>query len=215
MFVLELQWDNPKVLCGIFKNPGMVHEDNQGVIALIVDPQIWPCTKHIAIKYHHFRSFFAKGDVVIKHIDTKGIISDILWSHCTLSCLYIYAKILIVVVKRHPYSWWIMMIHMWSRYLTNIQEESVKTKAQYNEFMIKADWWFTITNIGKNMNKHLKGGENIYIEYVWKVFIIRLNRIKRGGVVFFSKLIIFIFIISNHCRSSKEGSLFPIQDNCV
>ena len=36
-----------------------------------------PCTKHIAIKYHHFRSFIANGDVEIKHVDTKEHKSDI------------------------------------------------------------------------------------------------------------------------------------------
>ena len=30
-----------------------------------------PCTKHIAIKYCHFRSFVANCDVEIKHIGTK------------------------------------------------------------------------------------------------------------------------------------------------
>ena len=33
--------------------------------------------KHIVIKYHHFQSFVANGDVEIKHVDTKEYIADI------------------------------------------------------------------------------------------------------------------------------------------
>ena len=36
-----------------------------------------PHTKHIAIKYHHLRSFVANGDVEIKNVDTKEHIKDI------------------------------------------------------------------------------------------------------------------------------------------
>ena len=61
----------------IFENPVTVHEDNQGSIALTVTPKIRPCTKHIAIKYHHLQSFVANGDVEIEHIDTKEQITAI------------------------------------------------------------------------------------------------------------------------------------------
>ena len=33
--------------------------------------------KHIAIKYHHFRSFLTNYDAEIKHVDTKENIVDI------------------------------------------------------------------------------------------------------------------------------------------
>ena len=33
-----------------------VHEDNQSCIAMAENPKFTPRTKHIAIKYHHFRS---------------------------------------------------------------------------------------------------------------------------------------------------------------
>ena len=79
-FVLKLRGDTPTVLCSLFEKPVMprtVYEDNQGVIVLEVYLQMQPCTKHIAIKYHHFRSFVVNGDVKIKHVDTKGQIADI------------------------------------------------------------------------------------------------------------------------------------------
>ena len=76
-FVLKLQGGTPAVLCSIFKNPVTVYKDNQGTIALTVSPQIWPRTKHIAIKYHHFWSFVANGEIDIQHFDTKEQIKDI------------------------------------------------------------------------------------------------------------------------------------------
>ena len=36
-----------------------------------------PCTKHIAIKYHHFQRFVTNADVKINHINTKEQITDI------------------------------------------------------------------------------------------------------------------------------------------
>ena len=70
-FVLELQRYTPKVLGGIGSNAVTLHKDNHGVVALVVDLQIQPRTKHIPTKYHHFRSFVMKVDVAIKYIDTK------------------------------------------------------------------------------------------------------------------------------------------------
>ena len=65
------------MLCSIFGNPFTVHKYNQVAIAIAVDPQMRPCTNHIAIKYHHFWSFVANGDVQIQYIDTKEQIPDI------------------------------------------------------------------------------------------------------------------------------------------
>ena len=79
-FELKIQGDAPTVLCSLFGKPVTpvtVYEDNQGAIALAVSPQMQPRTKHIAIKYHHFRSFVANGDVKIKHVNTKEQIADI------------------------------------------------------------------------------------------------------------------------------------------
>ena len=76
-YILELQVDAPKVLCSIFEKSVTFHKNNQGEIALTVDPQIWPCTKHIKIKYHQLRIFVANYDIEIQHIDTKEQITDI------------------------------------------------------------------------------------------------------------------------------------------
>ena len=69
-FVLKLQGYNWTVLCSLFENPVAVYKDNEGEISAVVSQQMLPRTKHITIKYHHFRSFVANGDVDIKHVDT-------------------------------------------------------------------------------------------------------------------------------------------------
>ena len=76
-FVLKLGNDVLKVKSSIFENPSIVHEKNQGTIALTAAPQMRPCTKHISIKYRFFHSFGVDGDIEIKHVDTKEHIADI------------------------------------------------------------------------------------------------------------------------------------------
>ena len=62
--------DIPTVHCTIF-------EDNKGCIDLVNVPKIRPRTKHIALKYHHFRSFVQNNTISIQYIDTTKQIADI------------------------------------------------------------------------------------------------------------------------------------------
>ena len=55
-----------------------VWEDNNSCITVAKSPKFTPRTKHIAIKYHHFRSFVADGSIVINPIDTSEQLADIL-----------------------------------------------------------------------------------------------------------------------------------------
>ncbi len=57
-------------------------EDNLSAIAMAESLKFTPRTKHIAIKYHHFRSQVhtsanKSGDIKIKYISTKKQIADI------------------------------------------------------------------------------------------------------------------------------------------
>jgi hypothetical protein len=64
-----------------------VFEDNKGCVELANAPKMRPRTKHIAIKYHHFRSHVACGDIKIQWIDTKHQLADIspnLWPRLPL-----------------------------------------------------------------------------------------------------------------------------------
>ncbi len=61
----------------------MVHKDNLSAISMAESLKFTPCTKHIAIKYHHFcsrvlTSFNKLGDIKLKYISTKQQIADIL-----------------------------------------------------------------------------------------------------------------------------------------
>ena len=60
----------PKIHCHIF-------EDNKGCIELVKTPRMRPRTKHIALKYHHFREQVKKGLISIHYIDTKHQVADI------------------------------------------------------------------------------------------------------------------------------------------
>jgi hypothetical protein len=55
-----------------------VFEDNNGALSIATSPKISPRTKHIAVKYHHFRSKIGvdKG-ILIQRIDTKEQKADI------------------------------------------------------------------------------------------------------------------------------------------
>ncbi len=58
------------------------HEDNLSAIAMAESLKFTPRTKHIAIKYHHFRSrvntsFNKYGDIKLKYISTKKQLADI------------------------------------------------------------------------------------------------------------------------------------------
>ena len=55
-----------------------IFEDNMGAQQIATSPKMTPRTKHIAIKYHHFRSFVQNGTVTIHSIDTKEQLADIL-----------------------------------------------------------------------------------------------------------------------------------------
>ena len=54
-----------------------VHEDNESCIAMAKNRKFSPRTKHIAIKYHHFRSHVNKT-IFLHSIDTLDQTADIL-----------------------------------------------------------------------------------------------------------------------------------------
>jgi hypothetical protein len=59
--------------------PSIIWEDSQECIHLANDPlQNRPRTKHISIKWHHFRDEIQKGNIKIKKIHTSLNISDIM-----------------------------------------------------------------------------------------------------------------------------------------
>ena len=59
----------PNVKCKAF-------EDNNGALHLATAPQMKPRTKHINIKYHHFRSMIGK-EVTLEKVATEDQLADI------------------------------------------------------------------------------------------------------------------------------------------
>ena len=55
-----------------------VHEDNQSCIKMATGTKFSPRTKHIALKYHHFRSHVKSGRVVIQYRPTEEQLADLL-----------------------------------------------------------------------------------------------------------------------------------------
>jgi hypothetical protein len=60
----------PEVHCKVF-------EDNSGALIMAQSPKIRPRTKHINIKYHHFRQAVEDKEVSIHAIDTKDQLADV------------------------------------------------------------------------------------------------------------------------------------------
>ena len=60
----------PKFFCTVW-------EDNRSCIKVAESPKFTPRTKHIALKYHHFRQFVSNGTIKIQPIDTKEQLADI------------------------------------------------------------------------------------------------------------------------------------------
>ena len=67
---LNIESKRPSVNCKVF-------EDNNGATELAKAPNIRPRTKHIALKYHHFREHVRKGLIEINLIDTLEQVADI------------------------------------------------------------------------------------------------------------------------------------------
>ena len=67
--IKEFESSKPNFKCKAF-------EDNNGALHLASAPQMRPRTKHINIKYHHFRSMIGK-EVTIEKVATKDQLADI------------------------------------------------------------------------------------------------------------------------------------------
>jgi hypothetical protein len=60
----------PTVHCKVF-------EDNSGAVELAKVPKMRPRTKHINMKYHHFRQYVFNKEITIEQIQTEDQIADI------------------------------------------------------------------------------------------------------------------------------------------
>ena len=67
---LNIESKRPSVKCKVF-------EDNNGAIELAKAPNIFPRTKYIALKYHHFKQHVWKGLIEINPIENLEQVADI------------------------------------------------------------------------------------------------------------------------------------------
>ena len=65
-----------------------VFEDNSGALEMARVHKYRPRTKHINEKYHHFRDYVTKGDVIIKAISTNDQIANMLTKPVLISILH-------------------------------------------------------------------------------------------------------------------------------
>ena len=60
----------PKVFCKAF-------EDNSGAVEMVRLPKLRPRTKHINVKYHHFREHVKDGHITVDLIRSEDQLADI------------------------------------------------------------------------------------------------------------------------------------------
>jgi hypothetical protein len=68
---LDMRATTPTVHCRAF-------EDNSGAIELAMVHKTRPRTKHLNVKYHHFRQFVDDGTIAVEAISTEKQQADLL-----------------------------------------------------------------------------------------------------------------------------------------
>ena len=74
--IRDLHVGNTRVFAQRLKST-KVYEDNQSCLILATTDQFRPRTKHIAIKWHHFKDQVRNGNVEVIKVGTKDNIADI------------------------------------------------------------------------------------------------------------------------------------------
>jgi hypothetical protein len=72
-----------------------IFEDNKGCIELSNTPCLCPRTRHISIKYHHFRHYVSSGAIKVQWIDTKHQLADIYTKPLPLSTFHFLCHLLL------------------------------------------------------------------------------------------------------------------------
>jgi len=83
--IIELLREMEKHKCGFVFSPPVINcrvfEDNSGAVEIAngaKSPKMRPRTKHINVKYHHFRSKVLSGEMTIEQVSTKDMLADLL-----------------------------------------------------------------------------------------------------------------------------------------
>ena len=68
---IKILSSEPRIHCKVF-------EDNSGALEMAKVHKYRPRTKHLNVKYHHFRDYVERGKISIHKIDTKDQLADYL-----------------------------------------------------------------------------------------------------------------------------------------
>jgi Reverse transcriptase (RNA-dependent DNA polymerase)/GAG-pre-integrase domain len=98
--VREIKLIHPTINAAIPQVHCTVFEDNAGAIEMAKCPKMRPRTKHLNIKYHHFREAVANKEITIKYIRSRLQLADMLTKALVLS-LYDTLRILVM-------GWWLI-----------------------------------------------------------------------------------------------------------
>ena len=95
--MLNLPDSKLEIKCTLF-------EDNKGAEELAKVPKHRPRTKHIAVKYHHFREAVRKGILHVSRVDTKEQLADIMTKPLDRQTLeYLRQNIMGWTARIHPF----------------------------------------------------------------------------------------------------------------
>ena len=78
----------PNVFCKVF-------EDNSGAYELATTPKLRPRTRHINVKYHHFRHYVQRKLISIYKVDTVDQRADFLTKQCSLELFRKFRKLVL------------------------------------------------------------------------------------------------------------------------
>jgi len=82
-FIDDMKLQNSHVFSGhlqsIFSGhlTSTIYEDNKSCLTIATSDAFRPRTKHLAIKYHHFRDHVLNGTIQVQHIDSNHNLADI------------------------------------------------------------------------------------------------------------------------------------------
>ena len=90
----------PTVHCKVF-------EDNSGALELATVPKMRPRTKHINVKYHHFREHVRRKPIRIQKIDSENQLGDLFTKPCATHLFVKFRKAIMgweVPIRRQVYA---------------------------------------------------------------------------------------------------------------
>ena len=128
-FIFDLHLPKPEVFCKVF-------EDNKSCIDVAKSNKLSPRTKHIAIKYHRFRSFIQNNIIRICCIDTREQTSDIFTEPLD--------KALFIYLRRKWSRWWLKKWNLCFEKVSLIIQITNQTHNYHNLFDLSSSFCFKI-----------------------------------------------------------------------